>query len=169
MSCHYGHQLTSLETQSQCSQTFVTPFLPTRLISPRSARMPTGFALTAMACIPETGDRLHKIMYRNRVSCTKKPEGFVWRLLNWWLHFNLCWGRFTTHYLGMLTQVKLFTSPKKSNKDKTVFIRVKVSSSLRKQTTSPMVSPRTDIGEMSQEIPYWQHVTTRIWVVLLIA
>ena len=55
--CHYGHQLTFLETQSQYSQAFVMPFLPTRLISPGSPRMPT---------IQETGDRIHKIMYYTR-------------------------------------------------------------------------------------------------------
>ena len=32
----------------------------------------------------------------------------------------------------------------------------------------PAVSPRNDVWETSSEIPYWWHVTTQIWVVLLI-
>ena len=35
--------------------------------------------------------------------------------------------------------------------------------------TPPMVCPRNDVWEASAEIPYWWHVTTQIWVVLLIS
>ena len=43
--------------------------------------------------------------------------------------------------------------------------------SLRKQLTfrkATTVSLRNDVWETSAEIPYWWHVTTQIWVVLLI-
>ena len=38
----------------------------------------------------------------------------------------------------------------------------------RHLATLPLVSPPNDIWETSAEIPYWRHVTTQIWVVLLI-
>ena len=34
--------------------------------------------------------------------------------------------------------------------------------------TPPLVSSPNDVWEMSAEIPYWWHITTQIWVVLLI-
>ena len=34
--------------------------------------------------------------------------------------------------------------------------------------TLPLVSPPNDVWEMSTEIPYRRHITTQIWVVLLI-
>ena len=39
----------------------------------------------------------------------------------------------------------------------------------RHSTMPPVVSPRYDVWEASAEIPYWWHVTTQIWVVLLIS
>ena len=38
----------------------------------------------------------------------------------------------------------------------------------RQLATPPLVSPPNDVWETSAEIPFWWHVTTRIWVVLLI-
>ena len=32
----------------------------------------------------------------------------------------------------------------------------------------PLVFPQNDVWEMSAKIPYWWHITTQIWVVLLI-
>ena len=38
----------------------------------------------------------------------------------------------------------------------------------RNFATPSVVSPQNDVLETSAEIPYWQSVTTQIWVVLLI-
>ena len=38
----------------------------------------------------------------------------------------------------------------------------------RHLATLPLVSPPNDVWETSAEIPYWWHVTSQIWVVLLI-
>ena len=39
---------------------------------------------------------------------------------------------------------------------------------IRHYTMPPLVYPRNDVWETSPEIPFWWHVTSQIWVVLLI-
>ena len=65
----------------------------------------------------------------------------------------------------MLTQVKLFTSPKKSNKDKTVFIRVKVNSnSILTTRHYPDLGSASDwLRQISQR--HDQSEVVPIWVV----